>query len=105
MNPFFKTMLSLFAKPLGAAVNNALAAGSAAVLAWSVKQGFDGGIVTPIVAAVVNVISVTIASVASTQGIQIPIINADPTNGVSVVAADDAKTAGIPKADTTNPKA
>lgn len=100
-----KTLLTLFAKPLGAAINNALAAGSAAVILWSTKQGADAGIVTPIVAAVVNVISLSIAGLAATQGIQIPIINADPTNNVSVVNAADARAAGLGKVDAPGPKA
>lgn len=96
MNPFAKSLLSLFAKPLGAAINNALAAGSAAVVLWSAKQGFDGGIVTPIVGAVVNLISVTIAGLAATQGVQIPLINADQTNGVRVVSDRVADLANVP---------
>lgn len=105
MNPIAKNLLSLFARPLGAAINNALAAGSAAVVLWSAKQGFDGGIVTPIVGAAVNLISVTIAGLAATQGVQIPIINADARNGVTVVSSRAAENAGIPKANAPLPKA
>lgn len=94
-----KTFLTLFARPLGAAVNNALAVASAAVVAWSVTKGADAGIVTPIVAGVVNVISLSIAALAATQGVQIPIINNDQTNGARVVSAADANAAGIPAID------
>jgi len=94
-----KTFLTLFAKPLGAAINNALAVASASVVAWSVTKGADAGVVTPIAAGVVNVISLTIAALAATQGVQIPIINADTKNGARVVAAADAKAAGIPPLD------
>lgn len=87
MPPFLLSMITLFAKPLGAAINNALTAGSAAVIAWSVTKGADAGIVTPIVAGLVNVISLSIAGLAATQGVQIPIINKDVTNGVVVVPA------------------
>jgi len=92
-------LLGLFAKPLGAAINNALTAGSAAVLAWSATKGIDQGIAVPIVAGIVNVISIALSGLAATQGVQIPIINADTTNGVRVVSSDAAKAAGLPKVD------
>lgn len=91
------SILGLFAKPLGAAINNALAAGSAAVLLWTSQKGIDTSIATPIVAGVVNVISLTIAGLASTQGVQIPVINQDSTNGVKVVPS----TSPTPAVNTT----
>lgn len=94
-----KTIATLFAKPIGAAINNALAAGSAAVIAWSISKGIDGGIVTPIVAGVVNVLSLALQALANSQGVQIPIINQDASNGVTVVNARDARDAGIPAAN------
>lgn len=100
-----KTVLTLFAKPLGSAINNALAAGSAIVLGWAVKQGADAGVVTPIIAGVVNVISLAIAALANTQGVQIPIINADQTNGVRVVSARSADAAGVAPVSAPVPKA
>lgn len=80
--------IGLFAKPLGAMINNALSAGSAAVIAYGASKGFDSGMTTPIVSAVVLGLSQTISALASTQGVTIPIINADTTNGVKVVAAN-----------------
>lgn len=97
-------LLGLFAKPLGAAINNALTAASAAVLAWSATKGIDQGIAVPIVAGVINVISIAISGLAATQGVQIPIINADPNNGVRVVAVDAALANSIPKQDAPIPK-
>lgn len=100
-----KTLLGLFAKPLGAALNNALAAGSAAVVLWASQKGVDTSIATPIVAGIVNVISLTIAGLAATQGVQIPVINQDQTNGVRVVNAAAADRASIPSVAAPAPKA
>ena len=97
-------LLGFFAKPLGAAINNLLQAGAAAVIAWAATKGIDAGVTTPIVAGVVGAISLTISSLAATQGVQIPIINADTSNGVRVVASDAAKANSIPKADAPIPK-
>lgn len=95
----FKSILMLFAKPLGQMINNALQAGSAAVIAYAATKGFDAGVTTPIVAGLVGVISLAISGLAATQGVVIPVINADPNNGVRVVNADAARAAGLPKAD------
>lgn len=84
------SLLGLFAKPLGAAINNGLTAASGAVLAWALTKGADASIVTPIIAGTVNVISLAISGLAATQGVQIPIINKDATNGVMVVSSYDA---------------
>lgn len=92
----WKVLLGMFAKPLGAALNQALATGSAAVVAWSVTKGADAGVVTPIVAAFVGALSVTIQTLASTQGVQIPLINNDPNNGVRVVNSVAADHASLP---------
>lgn len=81
------SLLGLFAKPIGGMVNNALSAGSAAVIAWSVSKGADASWVTPAVAGITLAISQTISGLAATQGVQIPVINKDETNGVKVVAA------------------
>lgn len=82
------SLLGIFAKPLGAAINNALSAGSAAVIAWSVtKVGSDAtsSWVVPAVASATLALSQAISGFAATQGVQIPIINKDQTNGVKVV--------------------
>lgn len=92
------SLLGLFAKPIGGAINNALAAGSAAVLAWSATKGIDQGVAVPIVAGVVNVISLTISALAASQGVQIPVINADQNNGVRVVDVAAARANSIPPA-------
>lgn len=99
----WKVLISLFAKPLGNMVNNALSAGSAAVIAWAVSKGADAGWVAPAVAGVVLAVSQTISGLAATQGIQIPIINNDVTNGVVVVNAAAASAKNISVAD--GPKA
>lgn len=82
------TLLGLFAKPLGGMINNALSAGSAAVIAWSVTKGADAGWVVPAVGGITLAISQTISGLAATQGVQIPVINKDQTNGVTVVKAN-----------------
>jgi hypothetical protein len=105
MNPFMTSVLSLFAKPLGAMVNNALMAASASFVTWSVSKGMDSGAATTVAAGVVGALSALVQWGASTQGVNISVINSDPTNGVTVVKASDAKAAGIPSASTTLPKA
>ena len=45
MMNFLRSLASIFAKPLGAAINTALASGAAAVVTWSVSKGVDAGIV------------------------------------------------------------
>lgn len=92
------SILSLFAKPLGAMVNNALLAASASFVTWSVSHGMDNGTSSTIAAGAVGVISALVQWGASTQGVNISVINNDPTNGVTVVKAADAKAAGLPKA-------
>lgn len=87
----WKLIIGLFAKPLGAAINNALTAASGAVLAWAITKGADAGMVAPIIAGTVNVISLAISGFAATQGVQIPLINKDQTNGVVVVGYRDAQ--------------
>lgn len=94
---------SMFAKPIGAMINNALSAASAAVIVWAASKGFDEGITTPIVSGIVLVISQAISALAATQGVTIPIINADPANGVRVVDAKAAMENGLPKVDAPIP--
>lgn len=85
----FTFFLGLFAKPFGAMVNNAISAGAGAVVAYAATKGIGADITTPIVASIAFAISSAISAAAATQGVQIPVINADQTNGVRVV--DDAK--------------
>lgn len=82
------SLLGMFAKPLGAAINNGIAAASGAVITWAITKGVDAGIVAPVVSAIALAISTTISGLAATQGVQIPIINKDATNGVKVVSSD-----------------
>lgn len=82
------SLLGIFAKPLGSMLNNALSAGSGAVILWAVSKGADAGWVAPAVAGITLAISQTISGLAATQGVQIPIINQDTTNGVKVVSAN-----------------
>lgn len=81
----WRSLVSLFAAPLGNIVNRGIAVASTAVITWSVSKGVPGDVVTPIVASIVLAVSTAIAAFATSQGIQIPLINADPTNGVKVV--------------------
>lgn len=103
MNPFLTSILSLFAKPLGAMVNNALLAASASFVGWSVSHGMDGNTASTIAAGAVGVVSALVQWGASTQGVNIKVINDDQTNGVSVVRAGQAAAAGIPPVN--SPKA
>ncbi len=91
------SLLGIFAKPLGAAINNAISAGAGAAILWSTQHGIDSGIATPVIGALTLAISTAISGFAATQGVQIPVINADKTNGVRVVNSNDAKAAGLPK--------
>jgi len=97
------SIVSLFAKPLGNAVNNLIAAGSASVITYAATKGIDAGITTPIVASVALALSTIISGFAATQGVQIPIINQDTNNGVRVVSSDAAKAKGL--APAPGPKA
>lgn len=81
------TLLGMFAKPLGAALNNGIAAASGAALVWATGHGVDAGIAWPVISSIALAVSTAIAGLAATQGVQIPIINKDDTNGVKVVSA------------------
>lgn len=81
------SLLGIFAKPLGAAINNGISAASGAAIVWATQKGVDAGIVVPVVSALALAISTAISGFAATQGVQIPIINKDPANGVQVVKA------------------
>lgn len=104
MPAFLLSVLSLFAKPLGALLNNVLAAGSAAVIAWAVQQGMDHDVAVSVAAGVVGVLSLLIQWGASTQGVNIKVINDDQNNGARVVDATSAKQLGLPKLDPSAPK-
>lgn len=84
----WRTIVSLFAAPLGNLINKGITVGSTAVVVWAVSKGVPDGVIAPLVASVVLAISTVISGFASSQGIQIPIINADTTNGVKVVSED-----------------
>lgn len=90
------SIFSIFAKPLGAMINNALAAGAGAAIYWGSQHGIDAGVSTPIVGGIALAVSQIISAAAATQGVQIPIINQDTTNGVRVVPAAAADKANIP---------
>lgn len=83
------TLIGLFAAPLGAVINKGIAIGAAAVIAFSVGKGNPLGDISNIVAALAVGLSTLISGFAASQGIQIPIINADTSNGVKVVAASN----------------
>lgn len=80
-------ILGLFARPVGALINNGLTIGAAAFITWSTAKGLPLDSAQTIAAGVVGIISSAISGLAATQGVQIPIINADPNNGVKVVAS------------------
>lgn len=81
------SLLGIFAKPLGAIINKGIAAGAAAVIGYSAAKGNPLGDMTSVVSALALGVSTLISGLAATQGVQIPIINQDPANGVKVVAA------------------
>jgi hypothetical protein len=83
----WKTLIGMFAAPLGAIINKGLAAGAAAIIAWGAAKGWPMDSFAPLISMAVLAISTAISGLAATQGIQIPIINNDPNNGVKVVAA------------------
>lgn len=93
------TLLSLFAKPLGQAVNNGISAASGAAILWATQKGIDANLATAVVGSIALAASTTISALAATQGVQIPIINKDQTNGVTVVPAREAQSAGIRPVD------
>ncbi len=81
------SIIGIFAKPLGAIINKGLAAGAAAIIAWGAAKGWPMDSFTPLLSMIVLGISTAISGFAATQGVQIPIINADDSNGVKVVAS------------------
>lgn len=81
------TILGLFARPLGQLITQGLTAASAAFVTWAVAKGLPLDTASSIAAAVVGVISTLIGSLAASQGVNIPVINADATNNVKVVPA------------------
>jgi len=93
------TFASMFAKPVGALINKGLAAGAAAAITWAVTKGVPSETAVTVAGSIVLAISTIISGVAATQGVTIPIINADPANGVRVVDAGSAVAAGLPKVD------
>lgn len=97
------SLLGIFARPLGAVINKGIAAGAAAVIGYSAAKGNPLGDVSNIVSALALGVSTLISGFAATQGVQIPIINEDQTNGVTVVRASDARSAGVPKQDAPLP--
>ena len=103
MPPFLLSLLAMFAKPLGTAVNHAITIGAASVTAWAVSKGADVGVVTPIVAGFVVALSTTVNVLASTQSVNIGVINADQSNGIRVVSSAAADKANIPAAAVPNP--
>lgn len=81
------SIVTIFAKPLGALINKGLGMGAAAFVTWAVSKGLPLDSATSLAGIVVMGISTLISSFANTQGVQIPIINGDPTNNVKVVSA------------------
>jgi hypothetical protein len=83
----WQSLLSLFAAPLGAIINKALAVGGASLVTWAVSKGLPADSAATIGGALIVAASTAISGFASSQGVQIPLINADPNNGVKVVAS------------------
>lgn len=90
MPPFVLMLASMFAGPIGSLVSTGIKTASAGVIAYSVSKGNPLGDITPVVSMLALATSTLLSSVAQTQGVHIPIINNDPTNGVKVVRADEA---------------
>jgi hypothetical protein len=90
--------LKMFAGPIGNTINSLIATAAGSAVAFSVAHGNPIGDVSNIVAMLALAASTAISGFAATQGVQIPIINADPANGVRVVAAKAAIDKGLPKA-------
>lgn len=89
-------LLGIFAKPLGAAINNGLSAASGAAIVWAVNKGVDQNLAVTVVGSIAFALSNVISGLAATQGVQIPIINKDTSNGVVVVpATPSAQTAQV----------
>jgi hypothetical protein len=88
MPSIFLTIASMFAGPIGAMLNKGLAIGAASFVAWSTAKGLPLDSASNIAGLAVAAISTAISGVAASQGVQIPIINADTSNGVKVVRAD-----------------
>lgn len=89
------SLIGLFAGPIGTMINKGIGVGAAALVATSVAHGNPIGDISNIVGMFAVAISTVISGFAATQGIQIPIINADQTNGVTVVPASAARNANI----------
>lgn len=82
----FLTIASMFAGPIGAMINKGLAIGAASFVTWSTAKGLPLDSASNIAGLVVMAASTAISGLAASQGVQIPIINADQNNGVKVVA-------------------
>ncbi len=89
MNAFL-SIVTLFARPLGAVINKGLSVGAGALIGYGISKGWSPTETTMIVSEVAVALSTLISGLAATQGIQIPIINQDKTNGVVVVPATNA---------------
>lgn len=100
------SLIGLFAKPLGAAINNGISAAAGAAVVWSVQKGVDANLATTVIGSIAFALSNVISGLAATQGVQIPVINKDTTNGVVVVpatAANQAKAVDAPLPAATTP--
>lgn len=80
------SIVAIFAKPLGAVINKGLAMASTAFVTWAVAKGLPLDSASSLAGMVVMGISTLITGFAASQGVQIPIINDDATNGVKVVS-------------------
>lgn len=103
--PLLISVLSIFARPIGQFILQGLTAASAAFVTQAVSYGVPLTTATNLSAAFVGLVTWAISAAAASQGVNIPVINADTSNGVRVVVADDARAAGLPKQDAPIPKA
>lgn len=97
--PFLVSILTLFARPLGQFILNGLTAGSATLVTKAVAYGVPVTTAEPLAAAIVGALAWAISSAAASQGVNIPVINKDGTNGVRVVNSADADAAGVQAVD------
>lgn len=93
------SIVTLFSGPLGQLFTNALGVGSAAFVAWQIKQGVPADAAANVAGAVGVLISTGINVLTGTQIATIRSVRASTDNGVTVVPVDAARRANIQSVD------
>jgi hypothetical protein len=97
------SLFKMFSGPLGSLVQTSLTTGAAAATAWAVAKGVPADSASVLVGAGVTAIGAIINLVTGTQAIAVSNIRSDPTNGITVVKASEARAKGVqPVADPAN---